>query len=99
MPRPRGVRTPTATWPRRCWRVSRRVSLPAADDLFRSTSHAPQQDAPRSREAGPDPVEPQPAEPDPVEPQPAEPQPVEPETEAAARPTQTRKPSGRVRHD
>ena len=66
--------------------MSRRVSLPTADELFRPTAKG------GTREAAP--VEAAPVEPAPVEPAPVEAAPVESEDGTSAK-----RPSGRVRHD
>jgi hypothetical protein len=74
--------------------LSRRVSLPAADDLFRPTAGSAKAPEP-SREQAPRPTPPAEAQP---EPEPG----AAPERRAKApRPSEPagRKPSGRVRHD
>src|SRR3546814_19302538 len=66
MPRPRPEQSPTASWRWRCWRVSRRVSLPAADDLFRPTSTKTGNSDPAPKlAAAPEPMEDEAEEPTP----------------------------------
>jgi hypothetical protein len=95
--------------------VSRRVSLPAADDLFRSNRHAREmrEHGTSTREMAspygrPSPVEASPVETSPVEPAPegpvaplveAEVQPVPETRKESAAETAARRSSGRVRHD